>query len=133
MPQVRREKRKSPVNHVSGLTHIRKCAQCGKTFEIPLLEEWAYSRDACNRGADKRKLFCSWHCLRDNQREHPQLVSQQSINKRERNLEVYRRFIAGESSRALGLAYGVSGSTIISWVEKARNILSEEEIANGTE
>ena len=43
----------------------RKCKQCGKNFEAG--KEYAYKYQ--KYGKKKSWYFCSWHCLREFQRE----------------------------------------------------------------
>lgn len=51
-------------NYLVKLTYSRKCAQCGKTFEVCLPEEWAY------RVKNTSRLLCTWSCLRAWERAH---------------------------------------------------------------
>lgn len=47
----------------------RRCPICKKLFFINSYDEWAYARGSIRKdggGIGKyRKLFCSWHCLRE--------------------------------------------------------------------
>lgn len=41
---------------------LKKCAVCGKIFEPPIPDEWAYK--VYNRAYTSKLWFCSWGCLR---------------------------------------------------------------------
>lgn len=53
---------------------FRTCPQCGKRFYVSELGAWAYKRylpgtAASNYGKNQRVWFCSWHCVREFDRE----------------------------------------------------------------
>lgn len=53
-------------NFLRGSQH--KCPRCGKTFWAS--QEWVYCR-----GYEKhRRYFCSWKCLREEERENPTMT-----------------------------------------------------------
>lgn len=44
----------------------KKCVICGKSFYMPCQYDWVYRR----YGRNGDKYMCSWHCLREYDKEH---------------------------------------------------------------
>ena len=51
-------------DHTFGTT--KKCDNCGKLIHILVETDWVYKR---HHGDGTRRYFCSWHCLREHDRE----------------------------------------------------------------
>lgn len=50
----------------------RTCACCKKIFYVPSIDDWAYISTPghrTRRGESRRKWFCSWRCLRENEKK----------------------------------------------------------------
>ena len=50
---------------------LRNCPQCGKLFFAHDIQGWAYKAYVYNkqRNITHKKMFCSWKCLRDFEKE----------------------------------------------------------------
>jgi len=56
----------------SGKWCKRICPTCGDMFDIPDINIWRYKRATRERGyPDNYKYFCSWKCLRQDEKDHP--------------------------------------------------------------
>ena len=64
---------------------LKTCPQCGKTFNVLYVDEWAYRRDVAvptrKTPKPKRLIFCSWGCLRafDKEREEEKKAKRKKI------------------------------------------------------
>lgn len=48
----------------------RDCPICGKPFFVCDIERWAYKRSVYMGDGGKRVHFCSWHCVREFDKEY---------------------------------------------------------------
>lgn len=68
-------RRENPRNFIDDLTHAVVCAECGKSFEIRFLSEYAYKTRA---RSDKEgritayHYYCSYRCFRKMQTSEPE-------------------------------------------------------------
>lgn len=52
----------------TSITVRKRCPVCKKKFEIVWCEMWAYKTQRYGGGG--YKYYCSWHCLREDERRH---------------------------------------------------------------
>lgn len=62
--------KKKPTSN--GHEYMRRCAVCGKMFYCDCTDLWAYKKaykksEKSNRG-HPITWFCSWHCMRENEK-----------------------------------------------------------------
>lgn len=66
-------------------SHLETCYQCRKQFYIPDRYSYAYQKQRVYYdNAHSIKWFCSWHCLRAEEKEHERM-------KEERRLQYAKR------------------------------------------
>ena len=92
----------------------KKCPMCGKKFEIMWCDLWAYKTQRYGGGG--YKYYCSWHCLRAEERRHEK-------PKRPITLE--------EANRMPGVRRTPANSRDL--VEKVLDIIDEDGPAAGAE
>jgi len=109
------------VNSCERMTFVRSCPVCGKRFEVPFPEEWAYRERRCDG-----RLICSWRCLRESEKRFPGKRGRPRACA-ERDAEVLRLWRSGVPLEELCARYGLSRAAIDYAIERARQETDEEE------
>ena len=96
------------------------CHECGKKFEV-IDNEWAYRIEGKRH---KEIFFCSWHCLRADEKRRD--VKTNAIGKRKE--EAFRLFDQGARSCEVMQILNVSPSTVHNYKLKWHERNSEREL-----
>lgn len=95
----------------------RECPECGKTFTITCLDDWAYYvKSASTKG---RRFFCSYRCIRQ-WKQRKEEKTAQGKEDRERQRKIMEMINVGASTETICQTLDVSRQAVNYYMMKAR-------------